>query len=181
MNKPTRTDPRPVLDPAYWADRIKNAGTDLRLAVYHTSEEDWKAIEQRHRCLLARLIKPTDAILDAGCAYGRLLDLLPPQWRGNYLGVDLSPDFIRLARELHPRRRFVVADLRDLNGSDHLQANGDQWDVAVLISVKYTLIGNCGYNVWTEVERALHLVARRLLFLEYDPKEEPDHGITPPL
>ena len=156
----------PILDPSYWEQRLRTAA-ELHHSVFRCPLDRWLRIEAKHREILAKLIKPDDAILDAGCGYGRLLTLLPTDWRGPYLGVDLSPALIAKARELHPRRalnHFVVADLLNLPGGN--------WDWAVLISVRPMVRRNCGDEVWAEMERELRRVARKLCYLEYDEADE---------
>src|SRR5688572_5696278 len=97
---------QPILDPQYWKERLEQAQRGhLHHAVFRCPLDRWQRIEARHSEILARLIGPTDSVLDAGCGYGRLLDLLPATWRGGYLGVDLSPDLIRLAECRLPERR----------------------------------------------------------------------------
>ena len=160
----------PILDPAYWEQRLRTA-TELHHSVFRCDLARWQRIEAKHREILTRHIKPNDAILDAGCGYGRLLTLLPAKWCGPYLGVDLSPALIAKARELHPRRalnHFLVCDLRHIDVFD-IPAT---WDYAVLISVRPMVRRNCGNEVWAEMERELRRVAKRLCYLEYDELDE---------
>lgn len=156
----------PVDSPAYWAERLAAAREkgELHQAVFICPGEKWKAIEAKHREILAKLIGPNDRILDAGCAWGRLLGLLPEKWQGTYLGIDLSPDFIKMARELYPHRLFLVGDLRNL--PDHLPNKGFDW--GILISIKPMVVGQMGQAAWEAMEQELRLVCNKLLFLEYN-------------
>lgn len=155
----------PVLDTSYWKERLERAPKDApHHAVFRCSAELWRRIEEKHRQILTQEIKPGDSILDAGCGWGRLLDLLP-RWDGRYLGVDLSPDFVEKARWLHPTREFVVGDLRRLDFPDTFQ-----W--AVLISIRPMMRRNLGEEEWSKMESELRRVAKRLLFLEYDDTDE---------
>ena len=164
----------PILDPSYWEQRLRTAA-ELHHSVFRCPLDRWLRIEAKHREILAKLIKPDAALLDAGCGYGRLLTLLPTDWRGPYLGVDLSPALIAKARELHPRRalnHFVVGDLRNLRLTSVVPA-GDylgmyRWDYAVLISVRPMVRRNCGDEIWAAMEREIRRVAKKLLFLKYD-------------
>ena len=163
MTKP----PEPINDPNYWARRLAVQGKDERhKAIFITSKENWDAIAEKHRMILARHIHPEHSVLDAGCAWGRLLDLMPTDWRGFYQGIDLSPDFIELARREYPQRAFRVADMRQipfLTGT---------FDFAVLISIRPMVKRNLGEDEWEKMEKELKRVARNLLVLEYDVNDE---------
>jgi SAM-dependent methyltransferase len=57
---------------------------------------------------------PTPLILDAGCGQGRLLSILKLCRLKDYLGVDISPKAIELARSLAVENsRFVVANFEE--------------------------------------------------------------------
>lgn len=59
-------------------------------------------------------VQPQPRVLDLGCGSGRLAALLPSEQLADYLGVDLSPEAVRQARELRlpsPRGQFHVADI----------------------------------------------------------------------
>jgi SAM-dependent methyltransferase len=157
--------PKPILDPAFWRERLASA-KEPHHAIFVCPGEQWRRIEAKHREILARTIGPADSVLDAGCGWGRLLGLMPEGWGGYYLGVDLSPDFIAAAkpRAVHQRREFYCADLRDL---DFLESGGFDWAVAV--SVRPMVRRELGEETWRQMERELRRVARRRLYLEYDP------------
>jgi SAM-dependent methyltransferase len=160
--------PEPILEPSYWAKRLREAPPEqLHTAVFKCPLDRWRRIEAKHREILARLIGPADSVLDAGCGWGRLLELMPAGWEGIYCGVDLSPDFVRLAERRWPRHHFYVGDLRSLPPAIDLKFS---W--AVLVSVRPMVRRNCGDEVWAQMERELRRVAKRLLFLEYDEASE---------
>lgn len=166
----------PILDPSYWAYRLKvaqgNGGANLHHAVFRCPKAEWDAIAERHREILAQVIRPTDSILDAGCGWGRLLELLPRDWSGSYLGLDLSPDLLKLANGkfgTKPNRTFAWGDLQDLSflpGYDERLGLG--WDWAVLISIRPMVRRNLGEEVWERMLSELCRVSRKILFLEYD-------------
>ncbi len=156
----------PISDPAYWKRRLETA-SELHHSVFRCPLDRWRRIEAKHRQILAKWIGQTDAVLDAGCGYGRLLDLLPPTWTGPYVGVDLSPDMIARARQREAAgRSFYVADLRHLR---FLQDGFFDW--AILISVRPMVLRNLGEEEWQKMEAEIRRVARRLLYLEYDEKD----------
>lgn len=156
-------------NPVYWAQRLANA-REPHHAIFKCSVEQWRRIETKHREILARLIGDNDSILDAGCGWGRLLDLLPDSWRGDYLGIDLSPDFIQRAVAAYNIKSpsdcdscvdFLVGDLRTFRVPHFCH-----W--AVLISVRPMVRRNLGEAAWAEMEANVRRHASKLLFLEYD-------------
>lgn len=167
----------PVTKPEYWSDRLKEAidKKHLHYAVFIENEDRWKAIEEKHRQILAKHIKPTDVILDAGCGYGRLLNLLPHKPEiGNYWGVDISPQLLSLANMYHPGHIFQEESLTDLYELRKYEAGMlvPRFDWGILISVRPMLIRNMGREYWDKCEKELRAVCKKLLFLEYDPKDE---------
>jgi ubiquinone/menaquinone biosynthesis C-methylase UbiE len=161
-----------VLDPLYWKRRLETAPPgSSHHAVFKCDGGRWERIARRHKEILGARINSNESVLDCGCGWGRLLDLMPGEWKGWYLGIDLSPDFITLASERYadrPHVRFAVADLRDLSAL----ADGE-FDWATLVSVRGMIRRNCGDEVWASVEAEVRRVAKKLLVLEYD---EGDNG-----
>ena len=161
--------PEPILSQDYWRGRLQSAQKgELHHAIFKCAKDKWDAIAERHRQILKEQIKPTDSVLDCGCGWGRLLELLPADWHGRYMGVDISPDFIALAREIcySPAALFVVGDLREL-----WKVVNTQFDIAILISVRPMVVRNLDQQTWDTMEVQIRKVARKLLFLEYDPTD----------
>lgn len=174
-----------IFNTLFWRkrlDEVRGREDVLHQAIFKCHPTKWKAIENKHRKILASIINPTDSILDCGCAWGRLLNLLPKDWHGIYTGVDLSPDFIELARLRHPLHQFSVLDLRNIDQISQNQDNSTRYQFrynwAILISMRPMIIRNAGDEVWLEIESKILKVANRILFLEYD---EDDEGTVYPL
>lgn len=155
----------PILDPLYWRKRLDEA-TNLHHAIFRCPLETWQKIEEKHRQILAATIKPGDSVLDCGCGWGRLLDLMPTI--GPYVGIDLSPDFIRMAQQRH-KRRFHVEDLREISHETLGLLPHFQFDWAIFLSIRPMVRRNLGDEVWAKIEANVRKVAKRLLLLEYDP------------
>ena len=171
-------EPQDIYNPQYWRNRLKKTTeADRHKAVFITGIDNWKAIEAAHRKILDRLILPGENILDCGCGWGRLLELLPKRWFGEYVGIDLSPDFIKLATDKYPDHNFyegpleiILPQITDtMNLSD---PNSQRFDWAVMISVRPMIRRNCGDKVWDEIEKLVRPMTRRMLFLEYDPFDD---------
>ncbi len=152
--------PEPVCTPEFWRVRLEQADGEIHRSLFSGSLRQFSVIEAWQRDRVREGIGNGDSILDAGCGYGRLLDLLPLSWWGDYLGVDVSPEFVALARQVHPRREFLVADLRDLR---FLPASS--FDVAVCVWIEDMVRLNAGEGVWQAMELELRRVARRVLIV----------------
>ena len=159
----------PILDPTYWRRRLLQArhGGCIHHAIFKHPLDSWRRIEERHRHILAKHVGPCQSVLDAGCGWGRLLTLMPPTWRGVYVGVDISPDFIAMAEEQHPDRSFLCADLRTWQKSGPLI-----FDWAVMISMRPMIKRNLGDVEWGIIEGNVRRVAAKILYLEYDERDE---------
>src|SRR5262245_43465700 len=80
---------------------LKNAFT------YGTAQEVEFLVDALH-------LQPGMRVLDVGCGPGRHAKALSE--RGiDVTGIDLSPDFVALAREAAPDATFRVQDVRDLD------------------------------------------------------------------
>ena len=159
----------PILEESYWRVRLQQA-RQRHHAIFKCPLNEWQRIEEKHRDILRDRIGDQDRILDAGCGWGRLLDLMPDAWVGDYTGIDLSPEFIDLAREEHPDKNFLVGDLDNL-GRFFTIGYEDIFDWGILISIRPMMIRNLGQNYWNQVEKKLRRVCKDLLFLEYDEKD----------
>lgn len=79
------------------------------------SHEDWNHNRVYHAFLLRQLPQRIDEALDVGCGTGDLARLLAARAE-RVLGLDLSPEMIRVARERSahlPNVEFAVADARE--------------------------------------------------------------------
>lgn len=149
-----------VNKPQFWKDRIEAAKKrgHKHWSVYITRDSDWVFLNEEHRKIFDMEIKATDKVLDAGCGYGRWAKYFNPE---NYTGVDLSPDFIEIAKAENPGYKFEVGHLEALNYYNK------QFDVAFCVSIKEMVINNVGQELWDAMQTELKRVAKRLLILEY--------------
>jgi len=148
----------PVMSPDFWKSRLSEA-TQLRQSVYYCSDMDWQNINEHHYKSLKNTINvKCDKVLEAGCAFGRWSPLFK-----NYTGVDISPDFISLARENYPlhRENFFCYDLRNLPFKDNT------FDWCFTISTKEMIIREVNEETWMEIEKEILRVSKKFLILEY--------------
>ncbi|MCW5718025.1 MAG: methyltransferase domain-containing protein [Bauldia sp.] len=87
----------------------------------HRSAEDWNSLlEHQADVTLAdelTLFQSTPewlaarSVIDAGCGNGYFLSRIAAYFpEKDYLGIDISPELIDLARRNHPRRTFIAGD-----------------------------------------------------------------------
>ena len=67
---------------------------------------------------------PVGTTLDMGCGTGALLDNLPLFNADDYVGMDLSPEMLKVAKTKHPRYMFVEHDYTDI----HIAPNHPKYD-----------------------------------------------------
>lgn len=68
-------------------------------------ELNYRATKARIRRILA--LRAPRRVLDLGCGTGEFADLFEPE---GYLGLDVHPGYVALARRLRPRHRFECHD-----------------------------------------------------------------------
>ncbi len=121
-------DPR-----AYWTARAEGCGDDLLQTVcgYGLSAERNRAMDRMQRFVLDRMLgRRFDGrrLLDFGCGAGRLAGWFLDRG-ARYLGADLSPAMLEIARRRHPG-----IDFRRLGGSEPVLP-ADHFDLAVSVTV----------------------------------------------
>jgi SAM-dependent methyltransferase len=130
---------------------LHQAGTDLQEAYSQERLEHWNAATTArplptlcgryyHRRIqeVYRLqVAPHQRVLEIGCGTGDLLAALQPAYG---VGVDFSPDTIRLAEARHPDLHFVCADAHDLPLAEPFDVIvlsdllNDVWDVQQVLA-----------------------------------------------
>ena len=135
-----------------------------RLRAMHVAEE---TVEAAIRQAVGE--RPLGSLLDVGTGTGRMLELLAPQ-AGRALGVDQSPQMLRMARTRLERAGLRNAQLRQ-GDIFALPVERDAFDLVVLHQVLHYL---------DDPARALREVARtlrpggRLLVVDFAPHGEED-------
>lgn len=161
---------KPIRDEVFWKQRLMSAldrGQPHR-AVYEITADKMEEINAAHKGVFHKYIKPGDFVLDAGCGFGRILPLLPSPIK--YHGVDLSPDFIKYAREQFPERgdrKFFNDDLLPFLQGVESKA----YTVGIGISMKRMVETNIGKEAWTKIEQHLRRTCVTVLLLEYSTEE----------
>ena len=83
--------------------------------------------------LLNQYVQPAVGarILEIGCGPGTIVPFLPPS---EYLGFDLSPEYIELAKKRFPKARFVCERV-----SQFLLAKEEKFDVVLALGIVHHL------------------------------------------
>jgi SAM-dependent methyltransferase len=124
----------------------------------------WKRRAWYYYAWLARILReevPAVArVLDLGCGTGTLLDAVRPAYG---VGVDLSPEMIRLARARFPRLQFRVGDAETVE-------TDESFDVVQIVDVLEHL--SDPRSALASVRRRCHAQSR-LILLTANPAWEP--------
>ncbi len=135
-------DRRARIDPRYWVAATQEADEESYL---ESAERDVAA-------LLEGLELPATAkVLDLGCGIGRLSGLLTERF-AEIVGVDVSGEMIKTARELHPadNLRFET-----VNGADLAAFDDGHFDLVFSYSVLPHLPADVVQSYFHEVSRVL--------------------------
>lgn len=154
--------------PEFWKARLERAkalGMPPRWAVYEVSETDWNTVQCQTTDILDKLVGYGDSVLDIGCGIGAACECLP--YSARYTGFDVSPDLIELAKERYAgeRQRFFVDDVQSL---PQIVPEFMRYDLAFGRSVNSTIGANLPAGAWDDVKRRLKLIARKVVWIEYD-------------
>lgn len=94
-------------DPGAWEALPQSSKEDY---LYH---HEWYAY-RRNLATWTIEVAP-QSILDVGCGPGHLLKYLRNlNYKGEYLGIDVTPSFVEFARKHHEPKNFELGDVRDL-------------------------------------------------------------------
>ena len=142
---------KPVNTSEFWKERIeqsKHTG-DIRHSVFRAPQQEWDKVCSDHQNIIETFIGKHSDVLDAGCGYGRGIDLMPLDWDGRYVGVDQSQDFIDIAEQKYTddRYEFYCENLTSLPFDD------GEFDVAICTSVMIMVVQNLGWFKWEEIQK----------------------------
>lgn len=90
----------------YYDSKLKTYGHDTRSLGWIPGARD-----VRFGALTSIGDLQNSSVLDVGCGFGDLYGYLARRGiKVDYTGVDINPDFIKIAREAYPDARFITAD-----------------------------------------------------------------------
>ena len=100
------------------SDLVQRYETRLREFGYSPSALGWGTNgrqEVRFSVLAELALKaPDSSVLDIGCGFCDLYDFLKARgWRGHYMGIDIVPGLLEVARQRHPDLDMREADITD--------------------------------------------------------------------
>jgi len=98
---------RKFLKKTNYASRYKKFGVHPKTLGWHSK----RAAYQRYEEIVAELIFARKSVLDVGCGFGDIIPFIRKKTENfEYTGVDIVPEFIKEARKLYPKYRFLVRD-----------------------------------------------------------------------
>ena len=161
-----------VYNPNFWKKRVSEAIARDRLheAVFFASEGQFLEHTVGKRDFLIRTIRKTETVLEIGCGYGRFHDLYP-EYRGRYLGIDISPDLIEQARIRHPDQTFMVADMQTFDAS--------KYDWVVAMGVRNMVRNFISEKAWENIEEKYRKVCTKGMLITSLPLVEPPFILSP--
>jgi SAM-dependent methyltransferase len=134
------------------------AGGILRAAIFHYGRRVLNGNRTTRAIADVLADMPTARVLDFGCGCGGLCVAV----RGDYVGIDLDPNYVAFARWRwrHPRRRFLLTRLEDL-------AADERFDAAIMASALHHLSDQLAHAI---LARLAEMVSRRVVVLDHDPE-----------
>ena len=107
--------------------------------------------QERRMAVLCEIgVTKTSKLLDFGCGTGQLLSFLQRSlgYEGEYVGYDISPEAIELARSVHPAGRFEVRNILE-------QPIEERFD--------YVLVSGVFNNLISDNRAFFEAISRRLM------------------
>ena len=157
----------PVMDKEFWKERLFDAishGKDLHQVIYNTDYAVWRGVQERTKEIFHGVINNGTKVLDAGCGYGSAYEVICGTY---YVGIDISPELIRIAKTRHPHADFRVGNLTSLPEFE----NG-YFDVCICRSLRGMILSNVGVVEWNRIEKELKRVSKKVYLIEYGDKED---------
>jgi len=158
-----------IFDTQFWKTRLAEAKKIGLLEHAIGQGFNFTMIDEVHREIVNREISPIrhaeDKVLDIGCGIGRISGWFTDK---QYCGIDFVKEFIEIAQQKYPNKKFILGDIRNLPFEDN------QFEWGILISMKGMIIREMGQDVWDKIQEELKRVCKKLLVLEYgnNKKEE---------
>lgn len=94
--------------------KVKDDYNQIAADFSSTRKRVWKDFER-----FTPFFDKKSSLLDLGCGNGRLLIYLDEVGYGAYQGVDQSEGLLEQAKQIHPKAKFMVADIAKLPKGNH--------------------------------------------------------------
>lgn len=138
--------------PKFWKDRLDRLKNPLD--ALQEGGVNWELVAEKQKEIFKKYI--SGKVLDAGCGIGRTIPLMPEGV--DYTGIDISPDFIKIAKKEYLTHKLMVGDARKTKFKDK------EFDWAILS-------GMGGYpenppsDFWNQVSGEMRRVSSHLIVL----------------
>jgi SAM-dependent methyltransferase len=165
--------PLRVTTQEFWRTRIWEvvaSGLELHQIIYRTDIRNWNNIQYDTAKLLRGILPTSCRLLDAGCGYGALYEVLhavPHFANVQYTGLDLSEDLIGIAKIRYPNAIFKQCRLEDADYP------ADHFDYTVFRSVEGMLNDNGHSTSWTIAFDNVKRMSKNIILIEYGAVSKP--------
>lgn len=153
---PMQREPAVPQDTNWWQERINTVQRQripLHCITYYVPLGEWQRIQDHSRSLLQERYPYGGTLLDVGCGYGALLDVLPQEI--HYVGVDCEAVLLTLAKQQYPQGTFLEHDARRLPFPD------EHFDWCFCRGVESDVRVYQGNKAWRQIEQEMLRVARQ--------------------
>ena len=118
-----------MVKPEYISERIRNAIAENNDPDVYRTGPPWGNYDPLYNCVLALVLRwePHHSVLDLGCYLGDFTARLKEVGFEKIVGVDISTEAIKYARQRYPEITFIASDIGDLsfkNEFDMVTASG---------------------------------------------------------
>jgi cyclopropane fatty-acyl-phospholipid synthase-like methyltransferase len=104
---------------AFYDPAIKSYGPNDARSLRWSEREGQ---QERFRVLCEVGMRDGASVLDVGCGFGDLYEYLAQRYRSiSYLGIDINPHMIDIARKKYPEAQFEVADFGEWLAPNHAE------------------------------------------------------------
>lgn len=165
--------PLRVTTEKFWRTRLWEVvanGLELHQIIFRTDITNWSNIQRDTGKMLRSILPPSCRILDAGCGYGALYEVLHavPHFAGvEYTGLDLSKDLIGIAKLRYPDADFQEMSMED---ADYPES---YFDYTIVRSVQGMLHENDCTSTWSIAFANIKRMSKNIILAEYSSISRP--------
>jgi len=125
----------------------------------YSSFKDYSAEAAQIAGLIQSIRPDAKSVLDVACGTGEHARILAERFGYNVDGVDIEPEFVRIAQQKNPKGRFMQADMREFDA-------GRRYDVVLWLFSAIAYVKTLDGLITTLSHFARHLADNGLILVE---------------